>query len=68
MNMPNKCRDCIHVGDYTTGPYGRLPHYCCELIWQLLQEDYRVDPNKVDKNCPLKDERIASYIAEREVR
>ena len=64
MMMPTKCKECPHVGDYTGGYYSRSPHYCCELIWALLEEDYRVKPDSIDKRCPLKDERIASYIEE----
>lgn len=62
MNMPKNCAECDHAGNYTEGPYSRNPHYCCELIWQLFKEDYRVDEDKIDPKCPLKDKRISSYI------
>lgn len=29
---PTKCSECRHIGNYTTGPFARNPHYCCELI------------------------------------
>lgn len=48
------CKECKHIGDYTTGVYGRNPHYCCELIWNLFEEDYIVDPDTIDDKCPLK--------------
>ena len=54
IKLPMKCKECIHVGDYTSGCYRRNPHYCCELVWQLLREDYKVDPDTIDENCPLK--------------
>lgn len=66
MNKPKRCKDCKHIGNYTDGPYSRSPHHCCELIWGLLQEDYRVDPDTIDSRCPLNDERIESYIKENE--
>ena len=50
---PKTCKKCEHVGDYTTGEYRRNPHYCCELIWDLFKEDYKVDPNTIDEKCPL---------------
>ena len=54
IKLPMKCKECAHVGDYSGFPFTRNPHYCCELIWQLLHEDYRVDPDTIDENCPLK--------------
>ena len=52
--VPNKCDECEHVGHYETGVFHRNPHCCCELIWRLKKEDYRVDKNSLDENCPLK--------------
>lgn len=54
MKIPTKCSKCEYIGDYTKGPFARNPHYCCELIWQLLYEDYRVNPETLDEKCPLK--------------
>lgn len=54
IKMPNSCKECRCIGDYTRGPYARNPHYCCELMWNLYGEDYKVNPDKVDENCPLK--------------
>ena len=54
INVPNKCRECKNIGSYTDGPYRRNPHYCCELIWRLFELDYKVDPDTLDPNCPLK--------------
>lgn len=54
MKMPTKCSKCKHIGNYTKGPFARNPHYCCELIWQLLYEDYKVNPETLDEKCPLK--------------
>lgn len=47
------CKECKYIGDYTTRSYVRNPHYCCELIWQLYGEDYKVDPEKLEDRCPL---------------
>ena len=54
FNVPLCCGKCKHIGRYTEGPYVRSPHYCCELMWQLYDEDYRVNPEKLDSKCPLK--------------
>ena len=54
FKIPDKCDNCNFIGRYETGVYKRNPHCCCELIWDLKQEDYRVDKNTVDENCPLK--------------
>ena len=62
--MPKSCKECRHVGEYTSGVWSRNPHYCCELIWRLFEEDYRVNPDTVDSRCPLNDERIESYLKE----
>lgn len=51
---PKRCGKCRHIGDYTSGPYARNPHYCCELRWRLYEEDYRVNPETLDAKCPLK--------------
>lgn len=52
--VPSKCDECEHIGHYETGVFHRNPHCCCELIWKLKKEDYRVDKNSLDENCPLK--------------
>jgi hypothetical protein len=54
FKIPNTCGECEHVGCYETGPFARHPHCCSELIWQLKKEDYKVDKNSLDENCPLK--------------
>ena len=54
VKIPETCDKCRHIGRYETGPYVRSPHCCCELIWQLKKEEYRVNKNSLDKNCPLK--------------
>ena len=54
IKLPTKCGECVHVGSYTYGPFKRNPHYCCELIWTLVHEDYVVDPEVIDRNCPLR--------------
>ena len=59
VKMPKKCNECKFVGNYTNGLYIRNPHYCCELMWILYEEDYKVNPDIVDKYCPLKDSIIA---------
>ena len=55
IKMPKSCKECGFLGEYTSGPYARDPHYCCELMWSLYEEDYRVNPDEVDEDCPLKD-------------
>lgn len=55
IKLPTKCGDCQFCGDYTGYPYGRNPHYCCEMIWTLIHEDYRVYPDSIDDKCPLMD-------------
>ena len=54
ITVPDKCDDCKWIGKYETGPYIRDPHCCCELIYKLQDEDYRVNKNTVDENCPLR--------------
>ena len=54
FKIPNTCGECDHIGRYEIGPFARNPHCCCELIWQLKKEDYKVDKNSLDENCPLK--------------
>lgn len=54
MTVPETCGKCRHIGRYKDGPYARNPHCCCELIWRLYEEDYRVKENTLDPNCPLK--------------
>ena len=55
MNIPpDICRECEHICGYTTGCFSRNPHYCCELIWELFRQDYKVDPDALDKNCPYR--------------
>lgn len=61
MKLPKKCKLCEHVGAYKSGPFSKNPHYCCELIWELTHEDYKVDPETIDPKCPLKDSRIISF-------
>ena len=54
FEVPNKCGDCGFIGRYENGPFSKNPHCCCELIYALKKEDYRVNKNLLDKNCPLK--------------
>lgn len=54
FKIPNTCGECKCIGHYEDGAYFRNPHCCCELIWLLKNEDYKVDKNSLDKNCPLK--------------
>lgn len=54
FKVPNTCGKCNFINGYTSGAYARNPHYCCEFIWYLKNEDYKVDKNSLDKNCPLK--------------
>lgn len=64
FKMPEKCSECHCCGNYTNGPYVRNPHYCCELIWRLFNEDYKVDPDTVDENCPYKNENFVKSLTE----
>jgi len=54
IEIPKNCNECEHIGHYENGLFSRNPHCCCELIWQLKHEDYKVDKNSLDENCPLK--------------
>lgn len=54
VKIPNTCGECKHIGSYKSGSFARNPHCCCELIWELKEEDYEVDENSLDDNCPLK--------------
>ena len=54
ITVPDKCDDCKWIGRYEKGLYARHPHCCCELIYKLQDEDYKVNKNTIDKNCPLK--------------
>ena len=53
IKMPSKCKECRFVGAYLGGVWARNPHYCCELIYDLYEEDYKVNPDIIDKKCPL---------------
>lgn len=55
MDMPKNCGNCDFIRNYEDGAFSRNPHCCCELIWFLEEEDYRVNPNSLDKNCPLRE-------------
>lgn len=61
--IPTKCGECQFCGDYTAGPYARNPHYCCEMIWTLIKEDYKVDADTIDEKCPLKDTDLLQAIS-----
>lgn len=52
--LPKTCGECNFIGHYENGLYARNPHCCCELYWDLYKEDFRVDKNKRDKKCPLR--------------
>ena len=64
IKIPGKCKECNHVGAYTTGPYKRNPHYCCELLWRLFKTDYKVDPEDLFSCCPLKHNGFVDAIEE----
>ena len=51
---PSTCGECEFIGRYEDGPFIRNPHCCCELIFDLRGEDYKVDPYSLDEECPLK--------------
>lgn len=52
--LPETCGKCRFIGHYEDGIYSRNPHCCCELYWDLHQEEIRVDKNSRDERCPLK--------------
>lgn len=52
INIPKTCKKCNCCATYDSGYYSRNPHCCCELMYVLFEEDYKVDPNKLDSNCP----------------
>lgn len=64
IKPPKTCRHCDFMGRYTDGPYSRHPHYCCELIWGLHRQDYQIDPDTIDDECPLKNKHIQEYFKE----
>lgn len=54
FKVPETCGKCNFIGCYEIGPFSRDPHCCCELVWRLKEEDYRVNKHTLDENCPLK--------------
>lgn len=52
--LPNTCGKCKFIGRYKDGPYVRNPHCCCELLWQLEEEEHRVREDTLYDECPLK--------------
>ena len=54
FKFPSTCGECNFIGHYKDGPYRRNPHCCCELIWRLRGEDYKVNENSLDEGCPLR--------------
>ena len=57
--IPEKCSKCKFIGHYENGIYSRNPHCCCELYWDLHQDEIRVNKNTRDERCPLQS--IADY-------
>ena len=55
FKMPNNCGECKLLGCYEEGVWSRNPHFCCELRYWLYDEDYKVDKDSIDDECPLKD-------------
>lgn len=55
FTMPKTCGECKFIGHYEDGIWSRNPHCCCELMFDLYDEDYKVDKDSMDVNCPLKD-------------
>lgn len=53
--LPKTCGECKFIGYYEEGIWSRNPHCCCELMFDLYDEDYKVDKDSMDENCPLKD-------------
>lgn len=53
LKVPKTCGQCRFIGAYTHGPWSRDPHYCCELIFDLYSQDYRVKKDTRDEECPL---------------
>ena len=51
--LPEACGKCRFIGHYENGIYSRNPHCCCELYWDLHQEEIRVDKNSRDERCPF---------------
>ena len=54
LDIPQTCGECKFIGYYEDGLWSRNPHCCCELMYNLYDEDYKVDKNSMDENCPLK--------------
>lgn len=63
IDIPTRCGECQFCGDYTAGAYARNPHYCCEMIWTLVKEDYKVDIDTINEKCPLKDVNLLQAIS-----
>lgn len=57
--IPEKCSKCKFIGHYENGMYSRNPHCCCELYWDLHQDEIRVNKNSRDERCPLQS--LADY-------
>ena len=60
FKIPDTCGECKFIGHYEDGVWARNSHCCCELRYRLYDEDYKVDKNSLDKNCPLKDLEVIS--------
>lgn len=54
FKVPSTCGECKFIRAYKTGPYARNPHCCCELMWYLIEDDYKVKEDSLDTNCPLR--------------
>ena len=54
FKVPNTCGECRFIAHYNTGAYARNPHCCCELMWYIKSEDYKVDENSLDEDCIIK--------------
>ena len=55
IELPRKCKDCRYAIKYNNGDYS------CDIRWTLYDEDYKVNPEERDENCPLekmKEERL----------
>lgn len=64
FEMPKSCKDCHMSNHYHEGHFGENSHYCCELIWSLFEEDYEVDPDTRDENCPLNNQKFFEAVKE----
>ena len=50
----NNCGECKHLGECANSP-----HYFCELIYDLYDKYFEVNPNVITPGCPFPTQNFA---------